>query len=213
MRIGHWQAANVLLMFGSMTAASSQLQPSLPGLEGRARDRLFFAIAPDGLAGRRAGALTGRLGERFGLLGRPIARERLHLSLFHLGDHHTAPRDVVVRARAAAGAAPRWPFSVALDWAGSFASRADEAPFVLGARRRPPSLVGFQQALGDAMRTCGLGRYVGHGFTPHMTLLYDRRRVEAVDIPAISWIASELLLIHSFLGESRYEVVERWPLG
>jgi 2'-5' RNA ligase len=46
-------------------------------------------------------------------------------------------------------------------------------------------------------------------FTPHVTLLYDKRSVEEQPIEPISWNVREFALIHSMNGHTH---LARWPL-
>jgi 2'-5' RNA ligase len=45
-----------------------------------------------------------------------------------------------------------------------------------------------------------------------MTLLYDSNYVEARDVAPVEWTARDYVLIHSFIGRSRYETLGRWSL-
>ena len=49
-------------------------------------------------------------------------------------------------------------------------------------------------------------------FNPHMTLLYGSGPPQPLRFPAMSWPVRDFALIHSFVGESRYEVIRRFPL-
>jgi 2'-5' RNA ligase len=45
-----------------------------------------------------------------------------------------------------------------------------------------------------------------------MTLLYTDTFVERQAIAPVRWQVKEFLLIHSFVGEGRQEILGRWPL-
>jgi 2'-5' RNA ligase len=45
-----------------------------------------------------------------------------------------------------------------------------------------------------------------------MTLVYEPRVVERLNIRPISWTVRELVLIHSVLGQLRNVTLGRWPL-
>jgi 2'-5' RNA ligase len=45
-----------------------------------------------------------------------------------------------------------------------------------------------------------------------MTLLYGRGATVHQAIEPVAWTVRELVLVHSFLGETRHEVLGRWPL-
>jgi len=118
-----------------------------------------------------------------GLKGEPFAMERLHVSLFHLGDYADPPRSIVTAA-CEAGATVAMPrVDVAFNRAMSFSGRPGKLPFVLCGDDGVAGLMVLHQRLGAAMRNAGLWRWAKPHYTPHMTLLYDAGRVveHAVD--------------------------------
>ena len=64
-----------------------------------------------------------------------------------------------------------------------------------------------------AMDQQGAGGKPGHAFTPHMTLLYDQRRLPLQPVQPLRWHVGEFLLVRSFLGQTRYQLEGRWQLG
>jgi 2'-5' RNA ligase len=191
-------------------------QSSLPGFDAvpqQPTDRLFFAIFPDANASARIAQLALQLRGEHELHGRPLARERLHVTLHHLGDYQGVPRDIVDMAdKAATAITTMAPFEVAFDRAASFSSAPRNRPFVLRGGDGLAALMEFQQALGMAMKQAGLGRWAKPGYTPHVTLLYDDRCVAEQAVETISWTAREFVLVHSLLGQTRHVAVARWPL-
>jgi 2'-5' RNA ligase len=63
--------------------------------------------------------------------------------------------------------------------------------------------------LGRSLVKIGFRRGAITDFTPHVTLLYDRRNVEEQPIEPISWTVREFVLIHSMQGHTH---LARWPL-
>lgn len=173
-------------------------------------DRLFFAIYPDPDTAARIARLAGRLREDHGLSGRPLAAERLHITLHHLGDYAGAPRGVVDAAIQAAAAVAKPSFDIIFDRAASFLGRPKNRPFVL---RGGDGATAFQQALGAAMVKAGLGRLAEQRFTPHVTLLYDDLCIAEQVVEPVSWTAREFVLVHSLLGRTQHIPLGRWPLG
>jgi len=55
-------------------------------------DRLFFALFPDGGTASRIAALAASECARHGLHGKPLRSDRLHMTLFHLGDWAAYPK-------------------------------------------------------------------------------------------------------------------------
>jgi 2'-5' RNA ligase len=73
-------------------------------------------------------------------------------------------------------------------------------------------LLSFQRSLTSLVLKAGLRPREGHRFSPHFTLFYHGPVRSCSCIDPVSWVAEELVLIHSFHGERRHETLERWPL-
>lgn len=193
--------------------AVNGLQSQLPGFDPPlVEDRLFLAVYPDAQAATRIAALARQLRERHGLRGNPIAAERLHVTLHHLGNYAGVPDDVVRMAGAAAARVASASFGIGFDRAASFAARRGKCPFVLLGEDGVQSVTTLQRQIGEAMKASGLARHVEARFTPHLTLLYDELVVAGHDIEPIHWHVREFALVHSLLGRSRHVVLARWPL-
>lgn len=189
-------------------------QMSLTGFDpppARPTDRLFFAVRPSPEACAQMVALTTRLRAVHGLKGTPIKSERLHSTLHHLGDHVGVPQTLVDQAHAAAAGLALPAFDVVFDRVASFA-RPRNQPLVLRGGAGLDGIVALQQALGVAMARAGLGRRVEVHFTPHVTLLYDDKRVAEQAIEPIRWKVGELVLVHSLLGQTVHRTLASWPL-
>jgi 2'-5' RNA ligase len=195
---------------------STSVQSSLAGFDVRPvpTDRLFFAIFPDADAALRIAWQAQQLRGQHGLRGRPLAKDRFHVTLHHLGDYVGLPADTVASARrsAAAVAVGAESFPVSFDRVGSFQRGARNSPLVLRGGDGLAKLTAFHQALGIEMKKTGLGRCVESGFTPHVTLLYDDRNVPEQDIEPISWTVDRLVLVHSLLGRTMHVPLGEWLL-
>lgn len=177
----------------------------------RKTDRLFFALFPDGMTADRLSTLAGELRERHGLRGAPLAPERFHITLTHLGDYEGLPRDLVAKAREAGRRVAAAPFVPRFDRAGSFAGRARNNPFVLFSSETETPVTAFQRSLGEAMKATGLGHKAGP-YSPHVTLLYDDAAIGEHAIDPVSWTAGEFVLVHSLLGQTKHVILDRWSL-
>lgn len=175
-------------------------------------DRLLFALFPEGGAAEQIAQLGHGLRGRHGLNGKPLATERFHVTLHHLGDYVGLPNGVATAAREAAGQVAAAPFEVVFDRAASFASRPGNNPFVLQGGEALGPLRAFQQSLGEALKRVGLGKWV-KAYTPHVTLLYDNVVVEEQPVEPVRWTVSEFVLIHSLLGRTQHIALGRWPLN
>lgn len=190
-------------------------QLSLAGFDAppQPTDRLFFAVFPDAAAAARITRLAQDLRSEHGLKGRPIATQRLHITLHHLGDYAGLPQGVVAAASEAAATVAVSPFEVAFDHAESFLGRPRNRPFVLRGNEGVTALRAFQQTLGEAMKKTGLGRWVERQYTPHVTLLYDDHPVVEQPVETIGWRVREFVLVHSLLGQGLHVPLARWSLS
>jgi 2'-5' RNA ligase len=177
-----------------------------------ATDRLFFAIFPDPATAAGIARQADRLRTAQGLSGRPLAAERFHITLHHLGDYAGVRRDIVAMATEAAEAVVAASFDVTFDRAASFHNGGNN-PLVLQGGEGLEALKAFQSALGLSMARAGLGRLVSKTFTPHVTLLYDRRLVADLPIEPVTWTVRGFTLIHSLLGRTEHIPLARWSLG
>lgn len=176
-------------------------------------DRLFFALFPDRDTAARLAALARDKAALHGLRGAPLTAERFHVTLFHLGDWSGLPPDVVDAATRAAAELRSEAFEVRFDEVASFASRRDKKPFVLKARGGNQALRSFHAALARRLGRAGLTRAASEALEPHVTLLYDRQMVAAEPVEPLVWRASEWVLVHSLLGQSRHLRLGSWPLS
>ena len=186
-------------------------QLPLPGLAAPPTDRLIFALVPDASAAAQATNLTESLRTPLGLTGKALPQKRLTVELHHVGDFAGLPDTVVSRAKEAGDALKQQAFAIRFDRAGSFLRKQRTLPLVLRGGAGVIPLIAFQDALGKSLAHRGF-RPSSH-YTPHMTLLYDSRYVEARDIPPVEWSAMDFVLIRRFIGNSRYEMLGRWALA
>lgn len=189
-------------------------QLTLPGFEALQlvpKHRFFFAAMPDPDSAARIAEMAGRLRAEMHLKAKLLRTERLHITLHHLGDFAHVPEVIVARACAVAASIDVPPFGVTFDQICRFNGRPGDQPLVLTGSAGLSELTHFQQGLGDALRGAGL-RVSRARFTPHLTLLYGECRFDPCEIGPLAWTVREFVLIHSWLGEGRYDVEGRWSL-
>jgi 2'-5' RNA ligase len=168
--------------------------------------RLFLATVPDAATAERIHRLANALKHAHRLNGKLIAPERLHISLFFLGD---MSERFVGAANEAAMQVRTEPFEVSFDRTASFRGRPGNRPFVLIGESGLRRLESFRRMLGAALTRSGLKRVANTNFTPHVTLLYDARSVDEHPIQPIFWTVTEFVLIRSMKGHACHG---RWPL-
>lgn len=182
------------------------------GAKAPAVNRLFFALHPDPDAAIRIERLTDELSARHRLRGKRVARERLHVTLHHLGDHEGRRQDIIADAHEAAKGISTAAFGVEFDRATSFTRGSGESPLVLHGGKGVAALMEFQRALGVAMAKSGLKNWVQSQFTPHVTMLYDYSSIIDQAVRPIGWTVREFILLHSLLGAHQHTVLGRWRL-
>ena len=176
------------------------------------RDILFFAVLPAPTAAVRIAQQAEGLRNQYGLRGWCRPMELLHVTLNAVGAYSGLPGDVLSAAIEVGSIVEAAPFEVAFDRMSSFRG-TDRHPLVLRCSHGIAELMTLQKALGAAMRSIGLGPGNRSSFTPHVTLLYDRKSVleSGIDEP-ITWTVREFFLVHSLYGLSEHVHCARWPL-
>jgi len=175
-------------------------------------DRLFLGLFPDPATAARIDSLGEDVCRRHDLRVPRHQLDRLHVTLFHIGDWAGLPAATVATAIAAAAALRMAPFDVHFDEIMTFSGNPQRRPLVLKAGTGNEALHGFRETLGRELLKAGLGRCVTRTFEPHVTLAYAPQGVAAEPVEPIVWRASEFVLIHSLLGQTRYITLGQWPL-
>jgi len=175
----------------------------------------FFALLPDG----PTRAAIADVGERFRkshrVGGSPVGIDSLHLTLCPMGRPERLRQPIESALLAAAGEVRAPGFVASLDSAMRFSARDGQFPFVLCADgATTEAALNLRKAVAAAQLRVGLQVSGVSSFLPHVTMLHGHA-VDAIEesITAIRWRVSEFVLIRSFFGQSRFEVVGRWPLA
>jgi 2'-5' RNA ligase len=183
-------------------------EPCLPGFAIQRLDGLFFSIFPDQAGAVRIANIAELFRRAYGLKGAPLLTDRFHVTVQGLGNYDGLPRSIVAKAIEAGAAVMTRPFEVAFDRVTSFAG---SDALVLRGGDGIDGIVMFHHDLCLAMRKSGLS--AGSQITPHITLLYERRRVEEQFIEPIRWTVRNFVLVHSWRGRTMHIPLERWRLG
>ena len=175
-------------------------------------ERLLVVLLPDPKTAERVALRAHELRKQHALRAKPLETSRFHLTLHHLGNYPTLPKEIIAAASVVGQSLRFAPFDITLDHAMTLDNGGSRLPFVLTGDSMS-ALKKFHQTLSHEMKKAGLGRWTQFSFTPHMTLLYDEERVEKHPIEPITWVARELVLLHSEHGNTKHNVEGRWPLG
>jgi 2'-5' RNA ligase len=167
------------------------------------RHRVFFALWPDDATRGALSRATRAAVQASG--GRPIAKERLHLTVAFLGE--LAAEGLAVARRVPPIEVGT--FELTLDALGVW---PESRVLWLAPHEPAAALLELEVRLWD--------RLVERGFVaeervyrPHVTLARRARPVDVAVAP-VHWRVAELALVESFpAGRNvHYEVLERWPL-
>jgi RNA 2',3'-cyclic 3'-phosphodiesterase len=172
------------------------------------KDNLFVALFPPDEVAEQIAQLATELRQAHALRGRQYHTSRLHMTLFCFN-----PLEVTLSTIAEActlAAASTAPFEVRFDHVLSFPGRRSAVPFVLHGSNDNAALMDFYRGLESLFARSGT-RFKGRpNFSPHVTLLYEERRVSKQAVKPVTWVAQELVLVHSLVGKSQYIPLARW---
>jgi 2'-5' RNA ligase len=167
------------------------------------RHRVFFALWPDDATRAAISRATREAVRTSG--GRPIAKDRLHLTVAFLGELSGAGLEVARQVPPISVGA----FELALD---TFGVWPESKVLWLAPSDPPQALAELESQLWDALIERGF-----HGedriYRPHVTLARRARPADGAVEP-LRWSVQELALVESFPDRHNvhYEVLERWPL-
>jgi 2'-5' RNA ligase len=215
--VTHWESGGEVAPEGVAMQLSMDLEPPRSKWPARSREpgsnSLFFAILPEPDIAARIEALGGTLRTAHGLSGRPISAKRLHATVNPIANYATLLDYDVTAAMEAAGTVRLPPFDIAFCRLQSFTGRENQ-PLVLRCADGVAAFGRLQKTLLAALKATGYEGKAPAAYTPHITLLYDRRAVEETDLDEpIAWTVREFALVYSVYGESRHMHLGRWPLS
>jgi 2'-5' RNA ligase len=174
----------------------------------------FFAVLPDAQTMASVAAVGERLRKSHRLSGSSVDPDNLHLSISPMGKPEGLRLPLEQALVAAATEVHVKAFDVTLDSAMRFSAREGRFPFVLCAdSASTEAALTLRRAIAAAQLRQGLRVAGVSSFLPHVTLLHGHA-IDAIQesILPICWSVREFVLIRSFFGESRHEVVQRWAL-
>jgi len=172
--------------------------------------QLFFALVPPHDTSTAIERLGLSLQQAHHLRGQRIGRDRLHVTLAPVHDTHGSLTEIVARARSVGTRFRHPPFPLQFEWSESFRLQQRDHPLVLRGDAGVQPLMKFRQHLCATILRAGFA--VPSSYTPHITLLWADRPVEAHPIAPIGWPVRDFALVLSLVGQSRHIHVGRWPL-
>ena len=170
---------------------------------------LFFALMPEGPDAAQAHALALDLCRRKRLSGAARPRSTLHVSLWPIGRRmrEAPPRGLVSLAAKAASQVTACPFTVAMNRVESWTHNRAKGPVALLGDEGVIGVDQLHHRLANAF-----GQAPDQGFNAHMSLAWTATPFAPEPVEPLVWTVREFVLAHSFVGQSRYEILERFPL-
>ena len=175
--------------------------------------KLFFALRPDEETAGRIAGVVAAAHEARGLHARLRPSAIFHITLYYVGYAPGEPDAELLAQAGQAASEVVWPaFDLSFDrfasWGGAGVARH---PFVLTGGQGLEAVRELRDALVERLAAHGLPR-TAQDYEPHLTLRYDKRPAAAWEIELPGWRASEFVLVKSLQGQTRHEVIGRWPL-
>lgn len=181
-------------------------RPKPPKVPGGAHG-LFLALQP---GAERPGVerAVAPLRELFGVRGNPVIAQRLHVTMADLGTFAEPPAAPLVDAILQALAGLALPavdicFDTVMRFKGNGA-------LVLRESTAPTPLTGFRDTLAARLDQARLA--FDPGGVPHMTLGYGGAPFSSPLAEPLRWVARELVLIHTLIGQRQHRRLAHWPL-
>ncbi|WP_174291713.1 2'-5' RNA ligase family protein [Sphingomonas bacterium] len=164
--------------------------------------RLFFALRPPPAIADRIIASAAVLGHRL------IAADRLHITMFILDDLEQLDHAIVALLRRVGDAVDAPAVPIMLDRL--VASHRSSA---LRPGDGASGLMTLYRQIAGLARSAGIAERRGYRFSPHLTLGYRKGDAFSQPVTPVGWIADELVLIHSHVGQTRHDTLARWRLA
>jgi len=178
----------------------------------RGKHVVYLALQPPPAAAAEALARLDALPQRRRMSARPMAPNRLHVSLAGIGDFKRPPTPVFDKVMEAVAEVAAAPFVIELNRIGTWTS-GDQRPIVLWGDEGVIGVHALFSELHKALWRADMAPRREPEMTPHMTLIYDRAEVPETPVEPVRWTVDEFVLIHAVHGEGRFDVVARARLG
>jgi 2'-5' RNA ligase len=174
--------------------------------------RLFVGIFPSSAALESMSHLQVELSNQLELRGKFRPRNHLHVTLHCIGDYAEVTERTIQTVAEACAAAFTSQSSLAITFDHAMSFRGSLS-FVLVNSNGNESLMKLHHRLITELAKRKLAGRGDFKFVPHVTLLYDRENVPKRPVSPVSWKANEVVLVLSYLGETKYERLQCWPLS
>lgn len=174
----------------------------------------FFALLPEDQVRAEIASVSDRFRNTHRLIGNQVDASRFHMTLCPAGRPGRMRGSVEAALIEAAGQVRVKVFDMILESAMRLSAKDGQYPFVLCTDSLSgDSALTLRKAIALAQAKAGLSVPGVSSYMPHVTLLHGPM-IDAIEVsmPSIHWRVREFVLVRSFFGQSRNEVVGRWPL-
>lgn len=180
----------------------------------RPKHGLFFATMVPPSEAESISILFDRLRKHHPVQKPQIPNNRLHISLFALLAADSLPEQIIQLSRLAGDAIHFVEFDLTLDRVLTYRNKREEKPLVLAADAASTNKINglvrhIEQTIFNQFR---MARCRTKPINPHVTLTWDRLSVPEQPVPSITLPIREVALVHSHIGKSKYDILERWQL-
>ena len=173
----------------------------------RPTDRLFVGVRPNSCIAPSIANLAEDMRIRHNLVGRLLLTEHFHVTTMHIGDGFGLSQETVDATTHVMRQIALRPFRVVFDRVTRFSNGA----LVLCGGDGVAGLELLHERFCAILAEAGLKRRKS-GYTPHITLLRDRRLVAEEPVEPIGWSVREIVLVHSLLGRTTHRDLVKFPL-
>lgn len=144
--------------------------------------------------------------------GKRLPWDRLHVTTCLFSQTPDRPDvSVVEDLKAALDEVRFMPFWMGFDWMCSFGA-GGKRPRVL-ASSDDIHFHYFRRSIRDAVTAAGYKDHLRPKHDPHVTMFYERQPAPKVRIDTIGWQVREFVLVDSWVGLTRHEILGRWTLN
>ncbi len=182
-------------------------------MKARPLHRLFFAIMVPSSSAIQIAECFSAFQQRYPFRHTPISPDRLHVTLASVFAGDCLPEAIVRFARIIGDTIRFEQFPITLDRALTYRNSSTKLPFVFAAEAASARVTKLAAEIRRAHSyLSGTPKDTFSSISPHVTVIWDRVMIPRHKIVPIIIPAQEITLVHSHVGQSKYEILARWPL-
>lgn len=179
----------------------------------RGKHVVYLALLPPPEAAAEALARLEAHPLRRRLSAKPTPPNRLHVSLFGIGEFKRPPTPVFDKVMDAVAEVATRRFVVEFNRLGTWGRGDPPRHAVLWGDEGVIGVNALYSDIHRALRRVEMAPRREPAFEPHMTLIYDEVEIPETPVEPVRWTVTEFVLIHAVRGEGVYEVKGRVPLS